>query len=144
HPKWLVNRWIQQYGFQTAEAICQANLKEKPMSVRIQPLKISREEAMAELEQEGFTVKPSLFSKQGIQIEKGNVLSSKLFTEGKLTIQDESSMLVAEMLKPEPGMDVLDSCSAPGGKATHIAEKMHNEGIVYDHDLHKKKVKLIE
>lgn len=144
HPKWLVNRWIQQYGFQTAEAICRANLKEKLMSVRIQPLKISREEAMAELEQEGFTVKPSLFSKQGIQIEKGNVLSSKLFTEGKLTIQDESSMLVAEMLKPEPGMDVLDSCSAPGGKATHIAEKMLNEGIVYAHDLHKKKVKLIE
>lgn len=144
HPEWLVNRWIQQYGFQTTEAICHANLKQKPMSVRIQPLKISREEAMEELRQEGFTVKPSLFSNQGILIQKGNVLSSKLFEQGKLTIQDESSMLVAEVLKPEPGMDVLDSCSAPGGKATHIAEKMLDEGAVYAHDLHQKKVKLIE
>src|SRR5690625_4721089 len=48
------------------------------------------------------------------------------------------------MLKPERGMDVLDVCSAPGGKGTHRAEKTLNEGIGSAHHLHKKKVKLIE
>lgn len=143
HPLWLVNRWVEHYGFELAKEICEANLEKKPISVRIQPLKISREKAINELEKEGFRVKPSIFSKQGIVIEKENILTSKLFQEGMLTIQDQSSMLVSEVLNPEPGMTVLDACSAPGGKATHIAEKMENKGIVYAHDLHKKKVNLI-
>lgn len=144
HPVWLVEHWAKQYGLEQAEAICKANLEKKPIAVRIQPLKISLDEAISELEEEGFTVRRSLFSEQGLIIEKGNILSSSLFKQGKLTVQDQSSMLVAEVLKPEPGMTVLDSCSAPGGKATHLAEKMRNEGIIHAHDLHKKKVKLIE
>src|SRR5690606_18513169 len=59
-------------------------------------------------------------------------------------VQDQSSMLVAEMLKPKPDSRVLDACSAPGGKATHIAEKMKNRGRIDAYDLHQKKVKLIE
>ncbi|WP_345739391.1 hypothetical protein [Virgibacillus salarius] len=53
-------------------------------------------------------------------------------------------MLVAEMLESHPNMKVLDACSALGGKATHIAEKMQNQGELHAFDLHKKKVKLIE
>src|SRR5690625_1164834 len=53
-------------------------------------------------------------------------------------------MLVAEMLQIQGGLKVLDACSAPGGKATHIAEKMQNQGEIRAHDLHKKKIKLID
>lgn len=144
HPEWLVRRWIHAYGFDTTQAICEANLTRKKMSVRIQPLKISREEALQQLKVEGVTASPSVFSDQGIVIEKGNVLKTTLFSEGKLTVQDESSMLAGEMLQPHPGMTVLDTCSAPGGKATHIAEKMQNKGKIYAHDLHQNKVKLVD
>lgn len=144
HPLWLVKRWTGFYGYETTKDICHANLKKKPLSVRIQPLKITLEEAIAHLKQEGFQVKPSIFSDQGLVIEKGNILMSSLMEQGMLTIQDQSSMLATEILQPEPGMTVLDACSAPGGKATHIAEKMADEGLIYAHDLHKKKVKLIE
>jgi len=143
HPKWLVDRWISEYGYETTKAMCEANLHRKNFSVRIQPLKITREQAIKLLKEEGFEVRPSIFSNQGIIIEKGNILKSSLFKEGMITIQDQSSMLVAEMLKPHPGENVLDACSAPGGKATHIAEKMGNKGKVYAHDLHTNKVKLI-
>lgn len=77
-------------------------------------------------------------------MEKGNILHTELFRQGYVTIQDQSSMLVAEMLEVEPGMKVLDACSAPGGKVTHIAEKMRDEGDIHAFDLHKKKVKLID
>lgn len=143
HPLWLVERWIESYGFEKAAAICRANLDEKYTSVRIQPLKITRDEAIKKLEEEGYEAEPSGLSQQGIIIKKGNILNSSLFKDGKLTIQDQSSMLVGEMLRPEPGMAVLDSCSAPGGKATHLAEKMENQGTIHAHDLHKKKVELI-
>lgn len=144
HPVWLVRRWIDTYGYETAQAMCEANLDRKKMAVRIQPLKISREEALQQLEEEGVIGTPSIFSDQGIVIEKGNVLKTSLFREGKITIQDQSSMLAGEMLKPAPGMTVLDACSAPGGKATHIAEKMQDQGKVCAHDLHQNKVKLIQ
>ncbi|MFC2950158.1 16S rRNA (cytosine(967)-C(5))-methyltransferase RsmB [Virgibacillus sediminis] len=144
HPEWLVKRWVSFYGVDTAKEMCEANLARKTHSVRVQPMRISRDEAVDRLNEEGLKTRPSEFSRQGIIIEEGNVLKSSLYKEGYLTIQDQSSMLVAEMLRPEPGMKVLDACSAPGGKATHIAEKMNNQGSVHAYDLHKKKVKLID
>ncbi|MHA6251345.1 16S rRNA (cytosine(967)-C(5))-methyltransferase RsmB [Oceanobacillus sp. CAU 1775] len=144
HPYWLIERWIEQYGREVTEKICLANLEIKPITVRVQPLKLSREEAITKLEAEGYSVRASDFSKQGIIIEKGNILSSNLFQEGKLTIQDQSSMLVSEILNPMPGMTVLDACSAPGGKATHLAEQMENVGIIHAHDLNEKKIKQID
>ena len=143
HPKWLIKRWVAQYGMHITEKMAQTNLKRKPLSVRVQPLKISRDDAMAKLKQLGFSVSPSTFSKQGIVVEKGNVLQTDLFLEGFMTIQDQTSMLVAEMLQVQPGMTVLDACSAPGGKVTHVAELMDNTGVVHAYDLHKKKVRLL-
>ncbi|WP_068672442.1 16S rRNA (cytosine(967)-C(5))-methyltransferase RsmB [Oceanobacillus sp. Castelsardo] len=144
HPEWLVKRWISEYGYETTKKMCEENISKRPQSIRVQPLKITREKAIETLSELGFVVEPSILSEQGIIVKKGNVLTTDLFKNGFLTIQDQSSMLVGEMLQVKPHMKVLDSCSAPGGKATHIAEKMENEGIVYAYDLHKKKVNLIE
>lgn len=144
HPEWLVERWMTMYDYETVKAMCEANLTKKPIAIRIQPMKITREKAMRSLEDLGFETKASLFSEQGIIVEKGNILHTELFRQGYVTIQDQSSMLVAEMLEVEPGMKVLDACSAPGGKVTHIAEKMRDEGDIHAFDLHKKKVKLID
>lgn len=143
HPRWLVERWISQYGFAVTKAMCQANIKKKSMTIRIQPLKIGREEAMKELNELGFSTQPSFFSDQGIIIDQGNILNSRLFKEGYITIQDESSMLTTEMLQVKPKMHVLDACSAPGGKTTHIAEIMENEGIIVAYDLQKNKLKIV-
>lgn len=143
HPLWLVKRWVEEYGMAKTELICQANLQTKPMAVRVQPLKITRDTAMARLEEEGYHVETSLFSEQGIVIMKGNVLKSELFRENKLSIQDQSSMLVAEMLQLEENLVVLDACSAPGGKTTHIAEKLNNTGEIFAYDLLEKKADLV-
>ncbi|WP_026906067.1 16S rRNA (cytosine(967)-C(5))-methyltransferase RsmB [Paucisalibacillus globulus] len=143
HPDWLVKRWIEHYGYETTKEMCMANLSHKPISVRVQPLKISRDDAMEQLKREGYEVSESAFSEQGIIIEHGNILKSVLFEKGSITIQDQSSMLVGEMIDAHPDFTVLDACSAPGGKATHIAEKMQNKGVIYAHDIHKKKINLI-
>ncbi|WP_430786033.1 16S rRNA (cytosine(967)-C(5))-methyltransferase RsmB [Virgibacillus flavescens] len=143
HPEWLVDRWIEMYGVEITELMCQSNLERKGTSIRVQPLKMSRDEAIKMLKELDYDVHKSLFSEQGIVVNKGNILRTELFTNGYITIQDQSSMLVAEMLKLESGMMVLDSCSAPGGKVTHIAEKMGNKGKVHAYDLHAKKAKKI-
>lgn len=144
HPEWLVKRWLEMYGEQITREMCEANVTRKPLSIRVQPLKISRDEVIRLLQEQGMEVRPSAFSDQGIIVDQGNIVKTRLFKDGYVTIQDQSSMLVAEMLDVKPGMEVLDACSAPGGKATHIAEKMQNEGILHAYDLHEKKAKQID
>ncbi|MBM7552811.1 16S rRNA (cytosine(967)-C(5))-methyltransferase RsmB [Thalassobacillus pellis] len=143
HPEWMVKRWVDMYGFEVTKEMCFSNLTYKPMSVRVQTLKISRQDAIELLKADGYEVTASLLSPQGIIIESGNILKHDLFLSGKVTIQDQSSMLVGEMMDVTPGMKVLDACSAPGGKTTHIAEKMENEGQIIAYDLHAKKAKLV-
>lgn len=143
HPEWLVKRWIEMYGENITKQMCESNLDRKVTSIRVQPLKISREKAMQKLKEFGFKVHESAFSSQGIVVTKGNILKTALFNDGYVTVQDQSSMLVAEMLKLKSGMMVLDSCSAPGGKVTHIAEKMKDQGKILAYDLHAKKAKKI-
>lgn len=144
HPMWLVNRWIEHYGFKLTEEMCHANLKQKPLSVRIQPLKITREQAIDQLNELDIQTQPSSFSEQGIIIEKGHIIDTDLFSEGYITIQDQTSMLASEILDVSAGMYVLDACSAPGGKVTHLAELMNDKGTIHAYDLHQKKINLIE
>ncbi|SDB88078.1 16S rRNA (cytosine967-C5)-methyltransferase [Pelagirhabdus alkalitolerans] len=143
HPYWLVERWADAYGFEKAKAICFSNLETKPMSIRINPMKSTRDDVINRLSQDGLNVVASTFSNQGIVIKEGSILSHPLFKEGFVTIQDQSSMLVSEMLDVNMDQTILDACSAPGGKATHIAEKLNNSGHVYAYDLHKKKANLV-
>jgi 16S rRNA (cytosine967-C5)-methyltransferase len=67
-----------------------------------------------------------------------------LFKEGYATVQYESAMLVAPTMDILPDLNVLDLCSAPGGKTTHISELMNNTGKVYAFDIHKDKLRLIK
>ncbi|RCW70763.1 16S rRNA (cytosine(967)-C(5))-methyltransferase RsmB [Saliterribacillus persicus] len=144
HPFWLVNRWVEMYGFETTQDMCQENLSHRPTSIRIQPMKIDRGQALEQMEEAGIKAQTSKFSGQGIKIEEGNILHMDLFKENYITIQDESSMLVAEMMALEDGMTVLDACSAPGGKTSHIAEKLANSGKIFAYDLHSKKANLVK
>ncbi|HZG58379.1 methyltransferase domain-containing protein, partial [Paenibacillus sp.] len=66
------------------------------------------------------------------------------YKAGLCTVQDESSMLVAALVDPKPGMRVLDCCAAPGGKTTQLAERMGDTGEVIACDIHPHKQKLID
>lgn len=143
HPEWLVRRWVEHYGMKITREMCETNIEKKPISIRVNRLRTDQQTVLAQLKQDGIDAIPSPFVKDGIIIKKGNILKTKLVQEGFVTIQDQSSMLASTMLAVEPQMDVLDACSAPGGKATYIAEMMDNKGVVHAYDLHKNKTKLI-
>ncbi|WP_431799443.1 transcription antitermination factor NusB [Halobacillus andaensis] len=123
HPKWLVERWVDQYGIEITKGICYQNLKHLPMSVRVQPIRITRDTAIEELKSRGIQTEISRFSSQGLLITEGNILNDPLFKEGFISVQDQSSMLVAEMMDLSPELAVLDACSAPGGKQLILQKK---------------------
>lgn len=146
-PQWLIDEFIEQLGEKEAEELA-ASFSERPrLSLRVNLNKISREEAMDELREEGFEVVESEISPYGIVVKKGVPIETRLFKEGYLAIQDESSMLVAPALNVEPQHYVLDACAAPGGKTMHIATnflKKEDGGKVVALDVHEHKINLIK
>jgi 16S rRNA (cytosine967-C5)-methyltransferase len=145
HPEWLVKRWIKQFGTELTEQICAANNEPPHVSIRANRLRNSREELIKQLHESGIHAEASKLAPAGILVRgAGNMALDPRFQEGEFSIQDESSMLVAEVVDPKPGMKVLDCCAAPGGKTAHLAEKMGNEGLIWASDLYEHKQKLIE
>ncbi len=145
HPEWLVEIWIRDYGLTWTEQICHANLISPKPSIRVNTLKISRNQLMEKFQSAGINVEKSQLSDAGIIVQdEGHLTGIPMYSEGFYTIQDQSSMLVAEIVDPQPGMKVLDCCAAPGGKTTHLAERMQDQGEVWACDLYAHKQKLIE
>lgn len=143
HPEWLVKRWVEQLGFEKAQEMCEINLTAPLQTARVNTTKINREQCLQMLIEEGYQVEASPVIPEAIKCLKGNLANSTAFKEGYITIQDESSMLVAHALGVEKDEHILDACAAPGGKSTHIAEKLSLTGQVISLDLHEHKVKLI-
>lgn len=144
HPLWLVERWITEYGADTAEAICASNNEPPAVSVRVNTTMISREALLNQMIEQGLQASASDVSPYGIVVKGGgNLALTSWYRDGYISVQDESSMLVAEAVAPEPGMRVLDCCAAPGGKTAHMGELMKDEGSIYANDLHLHKAKLI-
>lgn len=145
HPQWLISRWVNAYGLETTKLMCASNNLPPHTSVRINTMHHSRESVLAQLHADGIIAIPSPLAPSGIVIQgAGNMAFTPYYTQGEISIQDESSMLVAEAVAPQAGMKVLDCCSAPGGKSTHMAELMNNQGEVWSCDLHSHKLRFIE
>lgn len=144
HPDWMIERWVSQYGWETAEEVAEANNQPPGTSVRINPLRVTRDEAVTELQEEGLELEISpLLPEDSLRIHRGSAAATRAFQEGRITIQDESSMMAGKVLAPNSGERILDACAAPGGKTTHLAEQMQNTGEVISVDLHEHKIRLI-
>ena len=144
HPLWLVKRWVDQLGIEQAKLMCEINLTAPLQTARVNLTKITKEDCISKLNEEGFQVEASPVIPEAIKCYRGNLANSVAFKEGYITIQDESSMLAAYALGAVENERILDACAAPGGKSTHIGEKMQNTGQIISLDLHEHKVKLIK
>lgn len=142
HPEWMLENWIQAFGFEKTEQIARQNNVAPPQTIRFNTMKISIDDAIQALESEGFTVRKGILP-ESLHVAGKTAATSALFASGQFTIQDESSMMPAHALQLEKGMTVLDMCAAPGGKTTHIAQLLDNTGHITALDLHENKLKYI-
>ena len=149
-PQWIIGQWISDYGQEQTEEMLKAFATEAPLTIRTNLLKTTPQELKERLNREGVTAEkincmecPGLdygFFISGFDYLNG--LSS--FREGLFYVQDISSMMVAELAEPKEDDYIIDVCAAPGGKSTHLAEKLKNTGMVEARDLTEYKVSLIE
>lgn len=145
-PEFLVGLWERDYGKKQTESMCAALLETKPVSLRMS-------EYLSEKEQEKLT---KAWRKKGILCERHPYLPYAWrlenveglhrvpgFSEGLVTVQDVSSMLVSECAGIKAGDLVLDVCAAPGGKSLHAACKLRGSGQVEARDISEEKVSMI-
>lgn len=145
HPRWLTERWCQRLGYAETERLMEENLKVPPLTVRANTLRGGSAYVAQRLDEEGIAAKPGRYWREALNLEGHPPLRQiGCFKEGLFLVQDESSMLVAAALNPKPGEMVIDACSAPGGKATHLAELMHDQGCVLAVDTSETRVSMIE
>jgi 16S rRNA (cytosine967-C5)-methyltransferase len=144
HPEWLLSLWAGQWDSDTAVKIAESDNQAPPSFVRVNRLRADRRGLSDILKQDGMQTGPGSLSPDCLEIRGGHIAGTRAFATGLMTIQDESSMLVADAVAPDKGMIILDACAGPGGKTTHLGERMQNSGRIIALDLHEHKTKLID
>jgi 16S rRNA (cytosine967-C5)-methyltransferase len=131
-PSWLSRRWVERLGVGSAEMACEGVSVAPPLTLRVNQLITTREAFLEKFAQVGIVAKPTSVSPFGFVLEEGgSVPSLPGFREGAFYVEDEAAQLIPPLLDPQPGDIVLDTCAAPGGKSTHLADLMHNKGTIY-------------
>ncbi|MRF37395.1 16S rRNA (cytosine(967)-C(5))-methyltransferase RsmB [Staphylococcus xylosus] len=143
-PKWLVDHWVTHFGLEKTEEIAQSFLDKVSTTVRVNLTRITVDEAIRRLTDDDYIVELDKEIDTCLHISGKPIIESRLFKDGLVSIQDKSSMFVGEVMSLTEGDKVLDACSAPGGKACHIAEILNGTGHVDATDIHEHKIDLID
>ncbi len=145
HPQALVDLLTDSVGRDQIESFLRADNEPAPTCLQINPLLSDPDEVERALtEQEILFRKHPWLPGCYLVTGTGNLARLELFTSGKVYVQDASAKLAAMAAGVQPGMCVLDTCAAPGGKSFALAMEMKNEGSVTSCDIHAHKISLIE
>ena len=144
YDKWMIRNWMIHFGKEFTEELLEANNERPSIYLRTNTLKITRDELIKKLEEQNIKAEKVNVVDEAIKVEHlKDIENNILYKEGLFTVQDISSMLVGKVMNPKENSLVLDVCSAPGGKSTHLATLMKNTGQVVSRDIYDHKLKLI-
>ena len=145
HPRWLVRVWAENLGLEETKKLCEANNRRPQITLRTNTLRISRDDLFVVLQEQGLNVEKSSVTSESLIIkDTGSLSALPQFKEGLFFVQDGSSMIASYVVSPRSGEVIIDSCAAPGGKSTHLAQLMGNRGRIIAVDIHPKRLNLIQ
>ena len=125
-PREVAGLFVKKFGTHKAADIMEKCNREPDFINRVNTLKVGRDQLAAGIREMGYDVQPGTLAPESLIVSGDksfhDLLHSDLFDAGNFYVQDEASQLVAHLVAPQAGERILDLCSAPGGKATHMAE----------------------
>ncbi len=144
-PEWLCDMWINDYGIEKCESILCALNVSPDITLRVNTIKTSVDDVLAELAEKGIKAEKGKYSPFAVRLMQNMPVSDlDMLKDGRVFVQDEASACCAGVLDAQNGDFVIDTCSCPGGKSFSIAVGMNNGGSVYSMDLHANKLSLVE
>lgn len=145
HPEYLVKRWIDEFGIEFAQDLIISNNTKPKLNIRANTLLVTKDELKKILAEKGYNIEEGKYAKDCLIVDNPKKITElDAFKKGYFIIQDEASQLVAQVMNPIEGSFVLDVCSAPGGKATHLAQLMNDKGKLLARDIFNHKLQLID
>lgn len=143
-PEWLVERWVDESGFDGAEVLCKAYEEQAPVTLRVNLLKIGADALEQRLNGLGWNVSRHPMIPDALEVnESPSIVRSHPFREGLFVVEDAASLLPAHLLEPREGDWVLDMCAAPGVKTTHLAQLAGGRARVAAMDIRCGKLRLV-
>ena len=130
HPPWLINRWINSFGLEEAQAFAKANNETPPLAFRVVRTRTNEDELLARVRASGIELEKSQIADGAWRVARSTAVLRSLAEEGLVYFQDEASQLVAELVEGQANNTVLDLCAAPGGKATLIADRIPEQLVI--------------
>ena len=140
-PDWLWEKLGTTYGESERKALAQAWLAAAPLDLRINPLKINRDEARDALAASAIDAQPTPYSPLGLRVAgRPSLLRHPLFESGALEVQDEGSQLVSFLVAPKRAEMIVDFCAGAGGKTLLLGALMRSQGRLYAFDTHERRL----
>jgi 16S rRNA (cytosine967-C5)-methyltransferase len=133
-PDWLWDKLGEAYGDETRSRLAHAWLSPAPMDLRVNPMKIARDAAIAGLAAEGFDATATPYSPLGIRVH-GRPSLEAWIADGRVEVQDEGSQLVGFAVAPRRNDMVVDFCAGAGGKTLLLGALMRSQGRLYAFDV---------
>lgn len=143
HPLWLIKRIMDVHGYDFTEAFLAKNNDISSLTIQVNTLKVSVEDYLRALARKDIDFETIDGIEGCIRLNGGKVTDLPGYDEGLFYVQDLAARAAVEAAGLKPGMNVLDSCSAPGGKSFAAAIRMQNRGSILSCDIHEKKLGLI-
>jgi len=134
HPAWLIERWVNSFGVEEAEAFARANNTAPPTTFRVVANRASQSEILSRLSAAGAALDSSGIVNGAWRVSGATSLLREMSAAGEIYLQDEASQLVADMIGVKLGERVLDLCAAPGGKTTLMADRAGDEAFIVASD----------
>ena len=139
-PENLIEKIIKQYGEELSDKIFSGFLTKRNVSLRINTLKCNKEEFVKFLDEKNIKYSFVNWYENAIvlyDISEKEIESTSFYSEGKIYLQNLSSMLPPVLLEPKEKTDILDMTAAPGGKTTEIAALTNNKSYITACELNK-------
>jgi 16S rRNA (cytosine967-C5)-methyltransferase len=132
-PDWIVSHWLEQFSEGETAQLCEWFNQSPPIDLRVNPLQATLEAVEIALAEAEIPTTRVPYLPQALRLKEGGRSIPQLpgYAEGWWTVQDSSAQLVTHLLDPQPGETIIDACAAPGGKTTHIAERMGDRGSIW-------------
>lgn len=146
-PEWLTEYFLECYGEETTTRMLQAFLQSRPVTLRLEEdiTEEKKKELFISWQNKGVRLGFHPYLSYAVTVERTEGIHHLAgYKEGAFSVQDVSSMLVAEAAGLQAGWTVIDICAAPGGKSLHAASKLQGSGWVYSFDLSEEKVARME
>jgi 16S rRNA (cytosine967-C5)-methyltransferase len=132
HPEWFAEYALKRWGLKEAYAVLSANNEPAGTTCRVNVLKVHRDEVIRWFRERDVATEPSPYLPEAVRMGalRMDVAACDPFVQGWIQVQDEASQMVSLVVDPKPGERLLDLCAGFGGKTTHCAALMGNEGEV--------------